>query len=111
MKNLLIGVNAIVGATLLTLVLVVGSWMVLMLTTGAESTRKEGLFGAVAFESVASPTGGLSASMELGSVLALTVLFLVMVVFVLLVQITFLALRSHRRRLLADGAADAVAQH
>lgn len=106
MKAFVVGINSVVGGALLTLVLVVGSWLALMFSTGAESTRKEGLFGAVYFESVASSGGGLSASMGIGSAVALGGVFLIAALMVLLVQLIFLRLRAYKQTLLSqqDGA-------
>jgi len=76
----------------------------LMFTTGEAPGRREGLFGAVFFESKEVRPGVIGAEMGVASAVALIGVFVVMLFLVVMGRLAFVWLRAYRAELLKEQA-------
>ncbi len=104
MKKSLLVVNTLVGAALLTVVTAAATLLFLMLSTGDETVRREGLFGGVFFQTQEVRPGVTGAEMGIDSIAGIVGVFAIFVVLMLLVQLTFLVLKQYRAGLIAERA-------
>ncbi|AXG12758.1 hypothetical protein DN585_04405 [Intrasporangium calvum] len=102
MKKALLLVNSAVGAALLTLVVAAGALLYLMFSTDEDNIRKEGLFGAVFFETREVREGVIGSSMGVDDPVGLIVVFVVLFGLVTLTQLAFHALKAYRADLIRE---------
>lgn len=100
MRNVLMGINSLLGGVVLTLLIAVGTLLFLMATTPDVGVRKEGLFGAVFFGSTSSPDGSIGMTLGINSWPAMAAVWLVCSLFVLAVIIVTSRLRAYRKSLI-----------
>ncbi|QDG67936.1 hypothetical protein NIBR502772_18570 [Pseudarthrobacter sp. NIBRBAC000502772] len=104
MRKLFLGVNALFGGAILTLIIAAGALLLLMATTPEAGVRKEGLFGGVFFSSTTSPSGSIGMSLGISSWTSIATVWLICSLFIFAVILVVARLRRYRASLIAQSS-------
>jgi hypothetical protein len=102
MRKAMLVMNSVLGSLVLTAVIAVAGLLYLMFSTGKGSVHREGLFGALFFDTRDLPGGKVGVNMGVANPTALIVIFLVLCVLLALTQIAFRNLKHYRAALIKE---------
>lgn len=105
MRTSVLLINSLVGAVIVTLVTATATLLILMFSTSADAIRREGMFGAVYFQTSPGATPDIT-QVRMGVARPISLLGFAAVVFLFLivVQLIYRRLAEYRSRLVQEHA-------